>query len=352
MPFLRKKDSKQSSRILKDNDLPSLVKYIQSEKCKSIVVMLGAGVSTSAGIPDFRSPDTGLYANLARLKLPYPEAVFEINFFRKNPVPFYTLAQELYPGKFRPTITHSFIRLLSKKGLLQKCFTQNIDTLERVAGVPGDKVIEAHGSFAHQRCIECKVEFDDVEMKRLVLAKQVPKCKECGGLVKPDIVFFGESLPEEFIKAIPSIQNADLMIVMGTSLTVHPFASLAFYATDDCPRVLVNLDKVGDFGSRGDDVLLLGKCDDIVIELAQALGWEKELRNLWDQTALPEGSEEAGTTTADPATDVAEEVEKLTQKIGQALELNEDLSGKLKAKQQSTSESEEDVLKCVEDYHV
>ena len=108
----------------------------------------GAGISTSAGIPDFRSPDTGLYANLARLDLPYAEAVFDIGYFRKNPLPFYTLAQELYPGKYRPTITHSFINLLNKKGLLMQLFTQNIDCLEREAGVPDELIIEAHGSFA------------------------------------------------------------------------------------------------------------------------------------------------------------------------------------------------------------
>ena len=113
----------------------------------------GAGISTSAGIPDFRSPGTGLYANLSRLNLPYAEAVFDIRYFRTNPEPFYTLAQEMYPGKFRPTITHSFIALLEKKGLLLKLFTQNIDCLEREAGVPDDKIIEAHGSFAKYDCL-------------------------------------------------------------------------------------------------------------------------------------------------------------------------------------------------------
>ena len=114
----------------------------------------GAGISTSAGIPDFRSPDTGLYSNLARLDLPYPEAVFDISFFRQNPLPFYTLAHDLYPGKFRPTIAHSFVRMLSDKGILLKLFTQNIDCLEREAGVPNNEIVEAHGSFARQCCIE------------------------------------------------------------------------------------------------------------------------------------------------------------------------------------------------------
>lgn len=150
---------------LKQRTTEALAQYIKDGKAKNIVVLVsrfvvrdesmeltlvktGAGISTSAGIPDFRSPETGLYANLERLNLPHPEAVFELSFFRENPLPFYTLAQELYPGKYRPTITHSFIHLLHKKGLLLKLFTQNIDCLEREAGVPGDKIIEAHGSFA------------------------------------------------------------------------------------------------------------------------------------------------------------------------------------------------------------
>ena len=104
------------------------------------------------------------------------------------------MTKELYPGKYRPTLTHSFIKLLSDKGLLGLCFTQNIDTLERRAGIPAGKIIEAHGSFATQRCIECKRPFSDTEMKEVVEEERIPKCKSCKGLVKPDIVFFGESV--------------------------------------------------------------------------------------------------------------------------------------------------------------
>ncbi|KAK7022092.1 NAD-dependent protein deacetylase [Favolaschia claudopus] len=279
-------------KAFKSKDIAGLADFIASDKCKNVVLMLGAGVSTSAGIPDFRSPETGLYANLARLKLPYPEAVFEINFFRKNPVPFYTLAQELYPGKFRPTITHSFIRLLAKRGMLHTCFTQNIDTLERRAGVPDDKVIEAHGSFATQRCIDCKKVYDDAKMKVKIEAIETPHCESYRGLVKPDIVFFGESLPDQFINAMPNVWKADVLVIMGTSLTVHPFAGLAERAPPTCPRVLINLDLVGGIGRRPNDMVLLGKCDDVVRALCKKLGWEKELEGLWERTELKKGWEE------------------------------------------------------------
>jgi NAD-dependent histone deacetylase SIR2 len=159
-------DDSTPPQTLESRSVEALAKFIKDGRARRIVVMVsytlsmrilryqadtnktGAGISTSAGIPDFRSPDTGLYANLARLNLPFAEAVFDISYFRNNPLPFYTLAQELYPGKYRPTITHSFINLLHKKGLLLKLFTQNIDCLEREAGVPGDLIVEAHGSFA------------------------------------------------------------------------------------------------------------------------------------------------------------------------------------------------------------
>ncbi|KAJ7701462.1 DHS-like NAD/FAD-binding domain-containing protein [Mycena rosella] len=320
------------NKILKAQDIPGLAEYIASDKCKNIVLMLGAGVSTSAGIPDFRSPETGLYANLARLKLPYPEAVFEINFFRKNPEPFYTLAHELYPGKFRPTITHSFIRLLAAHSLLHTCFTQNIDTLERRAGVPGDKIIEAHGSFASQRCIDCHRAYDDDKMKRQILAKETPKCETCGGLVKPDIVFFGENLPDEFITAIPNVAKADLLIIMGTSMTVHPFAGLAERASSNCPRVLINLDLVGSIGKRPNDVVLLGKCDDVVRKLCKELGWEDELLALWAKTEAKAAWDD--TWTEPEAEDEDEDVAKaeaaagdlvgvITEAIGRQLNLDE-----------------------------
>ncbi|KAL9050278.1 MAG: hypothetical protein Q9162_006725 [Coniocarpon cinnabarinum] len=327
------------SSTLQSRDLKGLAKYILDGHAKKIAVMTGAGISTSAGIPDFRSPETGLYANLARLNLPYAEAVFDISYFRRNPEPFYTLAQELYPGKYRPTIAHSFIRLLHDKGLLLRHFTQNIDCLDREAGVPGSKIVEAHGSFARQGCIDCHAPFSADEMRKHVTEKEVPHCAECGGLVKPGIVFFGEALPSEFFERLSEPSQADLFIVMGTSLTVQPFATLPGMANEHTPRALLNIERVGDFGSRPDDVLLLGDCDEGVCRIAKACGWLDELVEVWkscggelnaNHPALKHGyiAEKREDVVSNGISEdkdqaVADEVDKLTKDVEKSLQLSE-----------------------------
>ncbi|TVY52983.1 NAD-dependent protein deacetylase hst2-1 [Lachnellula cervina] len=318
-------------QTLSSRSIQGIAKYIQDGRPKRIVVMTGAGISTSEGIPDFRSPDTGLYANLARLDLPYAEAVFDISYFRQNPDPFYVLAKELYPGKFFPTVSHAFVALLDEKSMLEKLFTQNIDCLERKAGVPGDKIVEAHGSFASQRCIECKTEFPDDLMKEAVMSGDVPHClvPQCNGLVKPDIVFFGEALPRAFHLNTHVPGKADLVIVMGTSLTVHPFASLPQSASEGVPRLLINKEQVGDFGSRPDDVVFLGDCDEGVRKLADALGWRDELEELWLEVGGNVKEKEAErlreAKKAMSKDEVLEaEIKQLTQDIDTTLQVSND----------------------------
>ena len=296
----------------------------------------GAGISTSAGIPDFRSPDTGLYANLARLNLPYAEAVFDISYFRKNPYPFYALAHELYPGKYRPTIAHSFVRLLSDKQLLLKLFTQNIDCLEREAGVPAEQIVEAHGSFATQCCIECKAAYPDDLMKATIQKKEVPHCckPQCNGLVKPDIVFFGEQLPGAFFanRTLPAV--ADLCIIMGTSLSVQPFAGLPDLSKEGTPRLLINLERVGGLGSRPDDVLLLGDCDAGVRKLASALGWLEELEALWEETNPTKNGESTEQQQAQSGKSkdeaLEDEIDKLTAEVDESLKLSNEHHSRLR----------------------
>ena len=319
-------DESVKPKKLEARTIDALASYIKSGKVRKIVVLTGAGISTSAGIPDFRSPETGLYANLERLNLPHAEAVFDIAYFRTNPLPFYTLAQELYPGRYRPTVTHSFIKLLHDKGLLLQLLTQNIDCLEREAGVPGDKIVEAHGSFTSQSCIECKKAYPEERMRDAIDKKWVPRCVDlsCNGLVKPDIVFFGEQLPAAFFDSRDLLPEADLCIVMGTSLSVQPFASLPGFCEDGVPRLLVNQERVGDLGSRPDDVLMLEDCDGGVRKLAQACGWADDLEALWAQTAKEDSpaappAEEKPRRTRDEL--LQDEVDKLALSVEETLAL-------------------------------
>mmetsp|Transcript_24553 Transcript_24553/g.39406 ORF Transcript_24553/g.39406 Transcript_24553/m.39406 type:complete len:360 (-) Transcript_24553:125-1204(-) len=226
--------------------LEGVAKAIKDGKISNIVVMTGAGISVSAGIPDFRTPGTGLYDNLQKYNLPSPEDMFNIEFFRVNPKPFCELAKGLYPGLYKPTPTHCFIRLLAEKKVLLRNFTQNIDTLEFGAKIPKDKVVQAHGGFSSARCIKCGLSYSPEFVRKEIFADKVPRCSKCSGLVKPDIVFFGESLPKRFHRlSAEDMPKCDLLLVLGTSLQVHPFAGLVDEVDKECVRILFNREPVG-----------------------------------------------------------------------------------------------------------
>ncbi|CAF0973213.1 unnamed protein product [Didymodactylos carnosus] len=289
---LQTDDTEEGEPVLKSFDLKGAADYMKN--CKNIIVMSGAGISTSAGIPDFRSPGTGLYSQLEKYNLPFPEAVFHLEFFRTNPKPFFLLAKELYPEKFTPTPAHYFMRLLNEKKKLLRIFTQNIDSLERVAEIPADKIVEAHGTFFTAHCIDCQKEYSLEYVKDIIFKDEIPTCA-CGGIIKPDIVFFGESLPEKFhTLRMKDFPKADFLIIIGTSLMVAPFNRLILEVNKDCPRLLINMEPAGtksinlyssqtlmfDSPKNRRDVFHQGSCDDGTYELAKLLGWEDDFKEL------------------------------------------------------------------------
>jgi NAD-dependent histone deacetylase SIR2 len=161
-------------------------------------------------------------------------------------------------------------------------------------------------------------------MRYAIECKTVPHCVDtsCNGLVKPEIVFFGEQLPAAFFDNRDLPSQADLAIVMGTSLSVHPFASLPQLCTEKTPRLLINSDQVGDLGSRPDDVLMLQDCDSGVRKLAEACGWAEELEELWNATARPDESQvEEPKKSRDEK--LQDEVDKLTRDVENTLKLGE-----------------------------
>lgn len=297
---------------LKSLNLEGIADLIKSGKAKNIIVMTGAGISVSAGIPDFRTPGTGLYYNLQKYKLAYPEQVFDIQYFRKDPKPFYEVAKSIYPGQFHPTKTHYFIRLLEQHGILLRNFTQNIDTLEQIAGISDEKLVFAHGSFASAHCTKCYKEYSCEEIRKKIFNNEVVKCPECGSYIKPDITFFGEKLPQRFFNQLSDFSKCDLLIIIGTSLVVKPFALLVNEVGKDVPRLLINMEEIKseikppDDASEEEkklykknklfsfddpdnklDVFYKGKCDEAVEKLADLLGWRLELEEMFDAPFEP-----------------------------------------------------------------
>ena len=260
--------------------IDSLAKKLANSEYKNVVVLIGAGASVSAGIPDFRTPGTGLYDSLQKYNLPMPESIFDLDYYRQNPLPFVDLCRSIWPGKEggpRPTITHTFLKLLQEKNALRRIYTQNIDGLEALAGVETSLLVECHGHFRTSSCISCRAPSDDCQAT--VLQGEVPKCNQCGSLVKPDIVFFGEELPKRFQNLIDDdMEECDLLLVIGTSLLVMPVAAIPSFVNRDCPRVMFNREKVGfTFSPRQHDLFVQGDCDDNVRNLCQLSGWDKQL---------------------------------------------------------------------------
>jgi len=296
------KSKSKSFKPLSTTDISGVAEYIRCGNAKNIIVMTGAGISVNAGIPDFRTPGTGLYYNLQKYHLKDPQDVFSIDYFRKDPKPFYCVAKGIYPGQFHPTKAHYFIKLLAKKGLLLRNFTQNIDTLELVAGIPQDKVVYSHGSFSKAHCVGCHKEYSYEYVKEKIFSDETVVC-DCGSSIKPDIVFFGESLPRRFFELTEQdFPKCDLLIVMGTSLVVHPFADLISEVGETVPRILINKEVVrckpapkpkqkiffnnGDFAFKDPDnhrdALYQGDIDEGIQKLVDELGWSKELKEMYE----------------------------------------------------------------------
>ncbi|XP_051937215.1 NAD-dependent protein deacetylase sirtuin-1 [Hippocampus zosterae] len=257
------------------NTLEDVVRLLHESK--RILVLTGAGVSVSCGIPDFRSRD-GIYARLAVdfPDLPDPQAMFDIEYFQRDPRPFFKFAKEIYPGQFQPSPCHKFISMMDKQGKLLRNYTQNIDTLEQVAGV--QRIIQCHGSFATASCLICKYKVDCEAIREDIFNQRVPHCPRCPdiplAIMKPDIVFFGENLPEMFHRAMKQDKDeVDLLIVIGSSLKVRPVALIPNSIPHEVPQVLINREQLPHLNF---DVELLGDCDVIVNELCHRLGGDFE----------------------------------------------------------------------------
>ena len=287
------------------------------ENSKNIMVITGAGISTSLGIPDFRSSQ-GFYSMIQHLGLSDPQEVFDLDLFLNDPNIFYSIAHMILPPNQIYSPLHSFIKLLQDKNKLLRNYTQNIDNLESYAGIHKENLIQCHGSFATASCITCGYKVDGEIIFPEIKNKEIPYCPKCNevkqsilkkekntkskskkkkkkknknkpyddddeeeeegetyfhesfGVMKPDITFFGEQLPENFKIAInQDINKVDLVLVIGTSLKVAPVADIVGKIPEHIPQILLNKDPINHCQF---DVSLLGYCDDVASYIANELG--------------------------------------------------------------------------------
>lgn len=227
-------------------DLETLKQWVRESN--RIVFFGGAGVSTESGIPDFRGVD-GLYHQ----KFEYPpEVIISHSFYKRDPAYFFRFYREkMLPLGFEPNVTHRKLAQWEQEGKLLGVVTQNIDGLHQKAG--SQKVYELHGSVLRNYCVLCG-KFHSAEFVKN--HPVIPRC-DCGGIVKPDVVLYEESLNSNTIEAaVDAISGADLLIVAGTSLTVYPAAGLVNYYRGN-RMVLINKD-VTPFDHQADLVFHCG----------------------------------------------------------------------------------------------
>jgi len=210
-------------------DLLNLIR--DAEYC---VALTGAGVSTLSGIRDFRGKN-GLYNEMDAEKL------FDIEYFYRDPAFYYKHAGSFIYNidEKKPSVVHTVLGKLEQRGFLKALITQNIDLLHQKGG--SANVIEIHGSPRVHYCLRCPgIRMDFNEAAALVHAGELPKCPKCGKVLKPAITFFGESLPVDALReAISESQKADLMLVLGTSLTVQPAASMPDYTLRSGGQIVI-----------------------------------------------------------------------------------------------------------------
>lgn len=207
---------------------------------RKLVVFTGAGISTESGIPDFRSPG-GIWSRFDPEDFTYQKFVSDPEARRKQ---WRMLGEGHLTTNAQPNPAHYAIAELDRLGKLDCVITQNVDCLHHKAGVPAEKVFELHGNVQWAVCLSCGRRYPFEHIKaRWEGGEEIPDCEECGGMLKPDAVLFGEALPQEVLQeASRRSSDCDLFIVVGSTLIVYPAAYMPIYAVRGGARlIIVNL---------------------------------------------------------------------------------------------------------------
>ena len=246
---------------MENNKIRQFAEIIKNNK--KIVFFGGAGVSTESGLKDYRSKD-GIYNTYNKYGIP-PEEILSIDFFRENPQIFYDFYREYFICTAQPNSAHKAVVKLEKLGKQVTVVTQNVDGLHQKAG--SSKVLELHGSAERYYCEKCG---RDHSLQFIAdTSKAVPYCTKCGGVVRPYVTLYGESLePMVTEQAIRAIWEADVLIIGGTSLTVYPAASFIRYFQGNS-IVVINMEETQ--SDAGADIVFHESIGKVLSELIKAL---------------------------------------------------------------------------------
>jgi NAD-dependent deacetylase len=203
---------------------------------REVVVFTGAGISTESGIPDFRSPG-GVWSKMK--PIPFQDFVASVAVRREA-------WERTFSGKMgwtgaSPNVGHYAVAHLVQRGKVSAVITQNVDNLHQDSGVPAEKVIELHGNASYAKCLDCGMRHAlDVLKQSFLSLNEIPMCRDCGGIVKTATISFGQSMPEaEMLRAQEACLACDLMLVLGSSLVVHPAASFPLFAKRNGAKLVI-----------------------------------------------------------------------------------------------------------------
>jgi NAD-dependent deacetylase len=247
--------------------IPTVVDLIVNSQ--KIVVFTGAGVSTESGIQDFRSPG-GLWERYDPEDFTYQRFISSETAREK----YWEMSSEFYHviNKARPNPTHEAIAELEKMGKLDCLITQNVDGLHQMAGSSPEKILELHGTTRTVSCLSCKKGYTRDEVQEMIVGGvKVPRCDQCDGILKPDTISFGQAMPErETAEAVRRSEECDLFIVIGSSLVVHPAASMPLVAKERGAKlVIINRDPTPQDSLA--DAVVRGSAGAIMSEIIQGV---------------------------------------------------------------------------------
>ena len=248
--------------MMKKNDYDKAAEWIAG--AKRAVAFTGAGISVESGIPTFRGPE-GLWSR-------YDPQILDLGYFHRHPLESWRAIKEIFydymGSKARPNAAHRFLAELERLGILRGVITQNIDNLHQEAG--SRKVVEFHGTAQRLECTSCRKKW---EFEERMLEKLPPACPDCGGLLKPDFIFFGEAIgPENYRKSEEMLERADVLIIVGTTGEVMPASMLPYEAK--AAKVIEINPEPSRYTEEKTDIFLQAKATEAARELARRLGLE------------------------------------------------------------------------------